>query len=492
MERFVQAAETAHIRARSAIAEPREGTILSMTGRWAASLRDGLESARDFRELLGGTLPALRNALEETPNQLAQLKAAGVVDAGASGFLAFVAGAHSSTEGGEDSGSALDLADLDLGDTAPDIHDTREMAFRYCAEAMVVGENLEPDSLRRSLADLGDSLIVAGNRKKIRVHLHTDRPAELVERLSRRGSVMRQKVDDMREQFRTVHARRHPIALVTDSACDLPAEILEDHQVHVMPLHVRVGEVEYLDRRTLSPDRFYELADGSPDFPKSSQPSGDLLLRAYRFLAGHYESILAIHISGKLSGTLEASRRAAERVASETGKRIDVVDSRQLSGSLGLVVLRAVQALEAGASHDEILASLPAWSGKAEILVSVKTLRYMVRGGRVSPLKGLAASALNLKPIVSLDSEGGSKLYGKAFSVEANLRRIVRMAVEAHRRRPLRAWAVVHAHDPEGARALADRVEAALGFPPVYVMEISSVIALNAGRGALAVVTMEE
>ena len=490
MESFVAAVENAYTRARAAIAVPRDGTILTMIGDWASALRSELARASNFRELLGGTLPALRTSLADTPNRLPELKAAGVVDAGASGFLAFVAGAHSYVDGGDSAYESLDLSGLDQGGDAPDLHDLDELRYRYCAEALVVGDDLDPDSIRAEVSDLGDSLIVAGNRRKLRLHLHTDRPADLMERLAVLGDLMQQKVDDMREQFLVAHARKYPIAIVTDSGCDLPPELLEEYQVHVVPLLIRVGKVEYLDRRTLSPRRFYELADGSPSFPKTSQPSGAVFLRNYRFLAEHYESVIAVHLAGRLSGTLEASRRAAGQVSAETGKRIDVVDSRHLSGSLGLIVLRTVRAVEEGRTHDQILDSLPSWSEKADILVSVRTLRYMVRGGRVSPLKGLAAQVLNLKPIVSLEKDGSSKLYGKAFSVEANLRRIVDMTAAKHRERRLENYAIVHAHDPEGARNLAKRMEGAVGFLPEYIMEISPVIALNAGRGALAVVSL--
>ena len=279
MERFVSAVENAYTRARSAISDPRDGTILSLIGDWASALRAELGRARNFRELLGGTLPALRSSLADTPNRLPELKAAGVVDAGASGFVAFVAGAHSYVEGGEGADESLDLSDLDQGGEAPDLHDLSELGHRYCTEALVVGDSLDSESIRAEVSNLGDSLIVAGNRRKLRIHIHTDRPADLIERLSARGDVLQQKVDDMKEQFLTAHARKYPIAVVTDSGCDLPAELLERYQIHVVPLQIRVGEVEYLDRRTLSPERFYQLADKAPSFPKSSQPSGAVFLR---------------------------------------------------------------------------------------------------------------------------------------------------------------------------------------------------------------------
>jgi uncharacterized protein len=180
--------------------------------------------------------------------------------------------------------------------------------------------------------------------------------------------------------------------------------------------------------------------------------------------------------------------------------RISVVDSRRLSGSLGLIVLRAAEAVEAEALAGKaapetvarLLAELPTWSRKAENLVSVRTLRFMVRGGRVSPFGGAVARLLNVKPIVSVDKEGASKLYGASLSVGANLRRIVSMVAAQHAREPLRSYAVVHAHAATEAEALARRLEERLGLPPAYVCEISAVVGMNAGRGALSVVTMCE
>ena len=115
-----------------------------------------------------------------------------------------------------------------------------------------------------------------------------------------------------------------------------------------------------------------------------------------------------------------------------------------------------------------------------------------VRGGRVSPLKGLMAGLLNLKPIVSVDEEGKTELYGKAFSRRANRKKIVRMVEEIHSRAPLRAYSVVHADCPEIADGFVRELESALGMSPAYVMSISPVVGLNAGLGAVGVATMQE
>jgi DegV family protein with EDD domain len=489
---FVRAVENAGRRAHEAVTRPREGTILSVMRAWAEALRREASSAQSLAELLQRAAPALHEALEKTRGALPELAAAGVVDAGASGFVELVSGVERFIGGRAPAPDVLPGSagpTVSIGDTL-ELHGGGEPRYRYCAEALVAGEGIDRGLLRDALQPLGDSLIVAGGERRARVHIHTDKPAATFAKLAAVGRLAEQKIDDMRLQFEVVHARMHSIAVVTDSVCDLPRELLDHHQIHVVPLHLRVGESEYLDRLTIEPASFYDLAERSSQFPSSSQPAASLFSRLFAYLATYYDSIIAIHLSSALSGTASTSARAAEALAGE--KRISVIDSRQVSGSLGLVVLRAVEAIETGLSHEEIVAEAESWARKAEILVSVRTLRYMVRGGRVKPVAGALGKALNLKPIISLDADGAAIRYGKAFSVRRNVEKIVEMVARRHEERSLRCYALVHGHDPGAASDLADRLEGELGFPPLYIEEISPVIALNAGRGAVAVVTMQE
>ena len=371
-----------------------------------------------------------------------------------------------------------------------DLHESGGVHFRYCAEALVSGSAIDHDALRRSLEPLGDSLIVAGGGQRARIHIHTDEPARAFASLAAAGRVVQQKVDDMRLQYEVAHERKYPIAIVTDSICDLPRELLDRHQIQVVPLHLRIDEREYLDGLTIAPESFFDLAERSRQFPSSSQPSGDVFARVFSYLSTYYDSIIAIHTSGQLSGTAGASARAA--AALPDAEKVSVLDSRHLSASLGLIVLRAAEEVAAGKSRDEIVRELETYTRKAEILVSVRTLRYMVRGGRVRPVAGVFGKVLNLKPIVSLDADGRSILFGKAFSVRRNVEKIVEMVERRHAESPLRCYAVVHGHDREAASELAAKLERTLGFPPLFIEEISSIVALNAGRGAVAVATMQE
>jgi DegV family protein with EDD domain len=369
---------------------------------------------------------------------------------------------------------------------------------RYCTEGLIrplparEGAGLDKEALKREIAGFGDSLVIAGSPEALRFHIHTDTPAELFYKIRNLGSISLQKADDMLRQYEAAHARKWPIALVTDSCCDLPLDVLDRYQVHVVPLQVSFGDSPYLDKVTITPDQFYMMLDERQEFPKTAQPGPQTFESLYTNLAGHYDSVIALHLSKKLSGTFSNSLAASRRVSEQTGKRITVIDSRNLSGSLGLLVLRLARLIEQGSSHDEAVAETEKMLPKAKILVGVRTLKYMVRGGRVSPMAGRFARLLNLKPIVSLDDAGESKIFDKAFSQRGILRKILKHlragAVAGH----VRDYCVLHAHNPEDALAYASEVESVLGRKPAFIMDISPAIGSNAGVGTVAVSFLAE
>jgi DegV family protein with EDD domain len=482
---FIEAVHHAYRRAKEAVTDPKEGTILSVIETWALSLSRKSQSTSSITELIGATREDLQRSLAETTEKLLELKNAGVVDAGAAGFIEFVEGGHD---------FLLNGASSYVQDTVENFEDHAEAAptqapgYRYCVEAIVAGDSIHAENVRQILLQSGDCLIVAGGKSRIKIHIHTDKPDEIMEKLSVFGMVTGQKADDMMLQFLDAHDRKAKTAIVTDSSCDLSQELLEKFRIHVVPLYILAQGSEYLDKLTIDSSRLRNLSEGTGTFPKTSQASAAAFSRLYMNLTSHYESAIAIHLSSSMSGTLAASRKEAEKL----GNTVAVFDSKHLSGSLGLIVLRAAEAAEEGHSREEIMEKLPEWSKKARILVSVTSLKYMVKGGRVSPLKGKLAQILNLKPIVSVDGNGKSILYGKAFSEKANLDTMIKMVGEDHAKTPLRWYAVGHAGVPEKALSFAARLERKLGFKPLYITEISSVVALNSGPGAISVVTMAE
>jgi hypothetical protein len=491
-EHFVHAAENARLRAYEAVTRPKEGTMLTVMRAWAEALHHEADSAQSIAELLRKAGPALADSLEKTRDMLPQLKAAGVVDAGASGFVEFIAGAERFINGKVKApflARRMGSHKLSLGDKI-ELHESGEVRFRYCTEALIAGQAIDREVLRSSLEPFGDSLIIAGTGEQVRIHIHSDQPAQVFASLTSTGRVVQQKVDDMLLQYEVAHRRKYPIAIVTDSTCDLPRELIDQYQIQVVPLHIIAGENEYLDKLTIDSEEFFDLADRSPQFPTSSQPSIGLFTRIFSYLSTYYDSIIAIHVGGGISGTVSTGAQAAKSL--DGAKQISVIDSRHISGSLGLIVLRAAEAVAAGKSHDEVVSEVESYIRKAQLLVSVHTLEYFVKGGRIKPMAGALGKLLNLKPIISVDAEGNPIRFGKAFSERRNVAKIVRIVARRQAESPLRCYAVVHGHDLEAGKYLAVKLEKELGFPPLFIEEIAPVLALHAGRGTTAVASMQE
>lgn len=491
---FGKALQHAAAQTYSAIDNPREGTLITVFRIWSDEMSRLGELAHDFREVFSHSIHAARLALERTKDQLTVLKDAGVVDAGASGFVSFLEGVARMIATGVVPPRRPALA-LSAADEAELVHDVPESAdtitFKYCTEALVLrhaDESRSPadvgSSLRQALAGLGDSLIISEGRDKIKIHVHTDEPARLFLALKEYGRVLEQKVDDMRMQYNAVHHPVARVAIVTDSIADIPQDLLDRYQIHVIPQKILWGDDEYLDRLTISAETFYPYLDDRADYPGSSVPDPHRVDQVLSWLAAHYESIIAIPVGKSLSGTWRVMRNSADKLVQQ-GYPVTVVDSRLNSAAQGLVVLAAAEDAAAGLGHAEILRRLSDNIARARIFVSVATFKYMVRGGRVSALKGFLAALTNLKPIVSLDRDGKGTAFGASFSQDGSKRKILRN-IRAHRA-DISRYVVVHAAVPQRASRYAEELAAILGRPPEYIMEISPVVGLHAGIGAVAV-----
>jgi DegV family protein with EDD domain len=169
-----------------------------------------------------------------------------------------------------------------------------------------------------------------------------------------------------------------------------------------------------------------------------------------------------------------------------------VIDSKNLSGALGLIVLRTARAIEEGVDHSALVEMIENWIADSRIFVSVKTLDYMVRGGRVSHLKGFVAKLLNVNPIVSMDSNGKSLLFGKTFSQKTNVEKVLSHIKQISEGKRIWNYIVLHANNSEGAKMYSNGMRLITGREPISTINISPVIGSNAGVGALSVALMFE
>jgi len=485
-ELFGRAVRAAAEAARGAMAQPREGTILSVIRDWADEVERRSRETQDFAEILPPSLPAAHEALARTPEQLPVLKAAGVVDAGAQGFVHFLEGAMRSL--------GRRRRDEPVPGVPGEVVEARirearaSILFRYCTEVLVSGDRIDREALRRAAAPLGDSLAVVGGRNRVRLHLHVNRPEDVFEVARKFGSVEETKVEDMREQHLGRFVARGRVAVVTDSACDLPASEIEALSITVVPLRLILGDETFLDGVTITAAEFHARLAGSRDVPRTSQPPPGDFREVYRALASHGAPVLGIHLSGALSGTLGAAQTAARMLAGEAGLApVLTLDSKTVSVAQGLVVREAARAAAGGASLDEVASAAHRAVARARVFAAIPTLDYLIRGGRVGHLPGLLARAVGFSPLLTLGPDGKAAKAGGARGFVRTCRKMVETALNLTAAGPAPLFGVVHF----GARKLAEEIAAELlsrrPGSAHYLSEVAPVLAAHAGPGAVAV-----
>src|SRR4029453_2960383 len=195
------------------------------------------------------------------------------------------------------------------------------------------------------------------------------------------GTVSGEKADDMQRQQRAAHARNRRVAIVTDSAADIPEDEMDRLDIHMVPVRVHFGERSFLDKVGITPGEFFgEIARGGPPPTTSQPPPGDFR-RRFEFLASHYEAVLSINLTRRVSGTFAAAESAAARTS--THGEVRVIDSLNASTGQGLIVLRAAEQAAGGASLASVVAAVCAVLPLTRTFGLMGSLEYAVRGGRV-------------------------------------------------------------------------------------------------------------
>jgi len=491
VETFAEAIKKAVTYAYEAIANPIEGTMITVIREWAEFVYILKDSIKDFIELLAQAYVKAVESLNATTARLEILAKSKVVDAGAKGFVVFLQGIVEFVKAGELRKMISGRDAVVIADSEVVSHDV--ITFRYCTEAMLAldeKKSVDLTQVRTAIAHLGDSMVVAGSPRKMRVHIHTDHPSKVMKVLNSYGSISLQKVDDMVLQHDIAAHPHKEIALVTDSTCDIPQPVLEKYKIHVVPLSVHFGDTYFLDRLTLLPSQFYKMLDKAQVYPSTAQPAYKEFFNRYSFLSSHYKSIIGIHLSAAMSGTFSNSTKAAHTVSEHTGKSISIINSKRISSGLGLIVLRAAEALENGMSHDELLQLIPKWSLNTKMHVSSKTIKYMVKSGRVSATKGFIGSLFNLKPIVTVNDEGRTETFGKPFTEKSSRELVMASVKKLLTNKKIWGYSISHAKNITSANWYRDQMIALTGKEPVFINDASPVLGVNVGPGVVALSVM--
>jgi uncharacterized protein len=463
-----------------ALQSPREGTILSVLRVWSQELTVHSDHSEEFAEALNCALVAARQALAKTPRQLAVLARHHVVDAGGQGFVYFLEGVSEWVRtGGARRPAAAPPAVAPLP-FAP-AHGEIDAAYRYCAEALLSGVDLDPETAKPRFASLGDSLVVAGGGARLRVHLHTNAPQRFMDEAARLGTLESTKVEDMILQ--QLAGRDATIALVSDSTCDLPEALAYRLGVVRVPLRLTIDGQDYSDGVDMTATEFYRRLPRAGALPTSSQPPVGEFREVYERLLEHHDGVVSLHIAGALSGTVEAARSAAEAV---DARRVRVIDTHKVSIGAGLLIEAAGQAIDAGAGIDEVEELVLSGRRKVALFGTVSSLGQAVKGGRVSPRAARLIELAHLYPIIEFDEVGRAVKGGIAAGFDGALRGLVRRAVAFTGDRPARLM-VVHTDCLGAAEAVAEALCRKLGVSAIPVVGGGPVIATHVGLGSVTV-----
>ena len=269
--------------------------------------------------------------------------------------------------------------------------------------------------------------------------------------------------------------------IVTDSGTDLSMVSGEtgDLGVTIVPLVVTLGGKSYREGVDITPDEFYRLLAESEELPTTSQPSAGDFAEVYRRLAATDPDILSIHMSSGLSGTLNSALAGAEMVPEAN---VTHVDTKTLSAGAGWQVEAAARALKKGWPLDKILDLVARISHATESVYTLEELKYLIHGGRISHMKGLIASILNIKPVIGVEKVKGTYVQmGQARAFKGAIDKIVALMTKQHAEGSALRVQVLFSHYPEGAEMLRERIEQVFKCTWLPVGPISLVLGAHTG-----------
>ncbi|MEM7139434.1 MAG: DegV family protein [Actinomycetota bacterium] len=274
------------------------------------------------------------------------------------------------------------------------------------------------------------------------------------------------------------------VRIVTDSACDLRGDEVDEFGIEVVPLSIRFGDKEYVDREELSVSEFYRLLEGSDDLPETAAPAPGKFDAAFRrqFEAGA-SAVVCINLSAALSATMQSAQTAADNLATDMpDAEVLVVDSQSITAGLGNIVLSAAQMGRDGASAREIVDAVAGISARTQVFGTLDTLDNLKKGGRIGGAAALVGSMLSIKPILDLSS-GEVEEAGKQRTRKKALGWLRDKLQEVG---PVENLAVMHgdAHDLDDFLAMLDGI---VDVDAIRVEKIGPVIGTHGGPRVMGI-----
>ncbi len=465
----------------SVLSTPVEGTILTLIKK-LAEFTHLQNQAGSIAKTMSIITPMLKKEVEHTATTLKLAREASVVDAGALGFYYFIEGFSDFLATGVtlESSSAHKIHPSQAHQ-----HQLNEQPqFRYCTEAILKNSLVNPQELLKQLNNVGDSIAAIGTKDLLKIHLHTNEPHHLFSTLYKLGTVKYPKVDDMQRQHEVQCAKKHAIALVTDSSADLPQELLDKYQIHTIALNIHIGDHDFLDKYSFESNDFYKQLGHMAVYPKTSCISPHQVRQYLNNLRAHYSHVLILSISSAMSGMHAACIEAARE-----DPQIAVLDTKTNSAAHGLVLHYTGKLIAEDIPFAEVIEKAEAAIKNTFIFVLVNQFDSMIRSGRMTKLSATFASWSHIKPIVSIDTHGRGVVAGTSLSSARGLKKLIDLAQKRLKKENARLedYAIVHADNNDEAKLLEKMSSECFKKEPIFINPVSLVIGLHAGKGCVAI-----
>ncbi len=272
-----------------------------------------------------------------------------------------------------------------------------------------------------------------------------------------------------------------PIAFVTDSTAYMPASLLEQYGIYVVPNVVNWGTQTFRDGVDLQSGEFFERLKKDPLLPTTAVASLGEFHEIYARAVDEADAVLGVHLSAKLSGTYSAAVQAAGMLP---GRRIEVIDSNATAMAMGFVVLAAARAAQAGKSFEEVVQTAREAISHVGVVFTVETLDFLRRGGRIGGAQAFMGGLLDMKPILDL-RDGRVEPVERVRTKKKAVERVLEIITErANSHRPVRL-ATLHAAAPQEAAALLETARQRLGAEEAILCELSPTVGTHAGPGTV-------
>ena len=463
-----------------ALANPVEGTMLTVMKDWARELNSKMNQVDSVEELFRIASIKAEISLKKTKEQLSVLKEHKVVDSGALGFVVFLQGINSYYN--------HDELEIEVNEHLEMNHQhvyTENVLFRYCTEGLVRFDEVDESEVKAALQVFGDSLIVVVGARMFRIHIHTNEPEKVFQVLRTFGEVITQKVDDMILDMALNHSTED-VVLVTDSIADIDQSFLQENNICVLPVNIEVDKVMYKDKLTINNQILFNLIEEGIEYPTSSTPTMMEIRQLFKKLTVNFKKVMVILVASALSATYETVKKEAESFNQE-GYDIRVIDSYTNSVTEGLLVYHARQLLKEGKGMDEVVEIIEEKKKQTNILVCLETFKYAMMSGRLPKVVGKIGMFFGIRPIMTLNHVGKGTAFGFGLSQKGITRKIVKMMKKELKHGTIESYALIHCLNPELLAIYRDIFTKLIGKPPLYETEVSSATSIHSGKGSVAI-----